>query len=111
MQQDIITIEYNGFLVDRGWAGWVEQEAVNFLMTGPVVDGRRRDELHLNNVTLPCDRGLADTGIRCTRLERSVQRIGLDAVAHRQAYLDYLSANTRQQIRRSMALPRRRGKS
>lgn len=52
-QQDIITIEYNGFLVDRACAGWVEQEAVGFLMSGPVVEGRRRDELHLKNVAFP----------------------------------------------------------
>ena len=111
-QQDIITIEYNGFLVDRAWAGWVEQAAVGFLMTGPMVDGRRRDELHLNNVTLPYDRGLAETGIRSTRLERSPSwRIDLDAVrATGQPYLDHLSPNTRQQVRRSMRLYERRGK-
>ena len=112
VQQDIITIEYNGFLVDRAWSGWVEQAAVGFLMTGPVVDGRRRDELHLNNVTLPYDRGLAEAGIRCTRLEHSPSwRIDLDAVrASGRPYLDHLSANTRQQIRRSMRLYERRGK-
>ena len=111
-QQDIITIEYNGFLVDRAWAGWVEQEAVSFLMTGPVVDGRRRDELHLNNITVPYDRGVAETGIRCTRLERSPSwRIDLDAIrASGKPYLDHLSTNTRQQIRRSMRLYERRGK-
>jgi len=110
-RQDIITIEYNGFLVDRAWAGSVEQAAVDFLMTGPVVDGRRRDELHLKNVTLPYDRSLGEAGIRATRLESSPSwRIDLDAIrASGKPYLGHLSANTRQQIRRSMRLYARHG--
>jgi len=111
VQQDIITIEYNGFLVDRAWAGRVEQAAVAFLMTGPVVEGRRRDELHLKNVTVPYDRGFSEPGIRCTRLEQKPSwRVDLDAVrASGRPYLDHLSANTRQQVRRSMRLYARHG--
>ena len=32
LQHDIITIEYNGFLVDREWIGKVETEAIAFLL-------------------------------------------------------------------------------
>lgn len=112
VQQDIITIEYNGFLVDRAWARWLEQEAVGFLMTGPVVEGRRRDELHLKNVTVPYDRRLGEVGIHCTRLEQKPSwRVDLNAIrASGRPYLEHLSANTRQQIRRSMRLYEREGK-
>ena len=34
LQHDIITIEYNGFLVDREWIGKVETEAIAFLLDG-----------------------------------------------------------------------------
>ena len=62
LQQDIVTIEYNGFLLDRTLSGWVQQQAVGYLLTGPVVEGRRRNELHLKNVTVPYDINFAETG-------------------------------------------------
>ena len=34
LQHDIITIEYNGFLVDREWIGKVETDAIAFLLDG-----------------------------------------------------------------------------
>jgi CelD/BcsL family acetyltransferase involved in cellulose biosynthesis len=110
--QDIITTEYNGFLLDRASSSWVQQQAVGFLMAGPVVDGRRRDELHLRNVTIPYDVGFSQTGVRCTRLEQKPSwRVDLDAIrASGRPYLEHLSANTRQQIRRSMRLYEREGK-
>jgi CelD/BcsL family acetyltransferase involved in cellulose biosynthesis len=110
--QDIITTEYNGFLLDRAWSRWVQQQAVGFLMAGPTVDGRRRDELHLRNVTIPYDVSFNQTGVRCTRLEQKPSwRVDLDAIrASGRPYLEHLSANTRQQIRRSMRLYEREGK-
>lgn len=110
--QDIITTEYNGFLLDRAWSRWVQQQAVGFLMAGPMVDGRRRDELHLRNVTIPYDVSFSQTGVRCTRLEQKPSwRVDLNAVrASGRPYLERLSANTRQQIRRSMRLYEREGK-
>jgi CelD/BcsL family acetyltransferase involved in cellulose biosynthesis len=112
LAQDIITTEYNGFLLDRAWSSWVQQQAVGFLMAGPVVDGRRRDELHLRNVTIPYDACFSQTGVRCTRLEQKPSwRVDLDTIrTSGRPYLEHLSANTRQQIRRSMRLYERQGK-
>jgi CelD/BcsL family acetyltransferase involved in cellulose biosynthesis len=112
LHQDIVTIEYNGFLLDRTLSGWVQQQAVGYLLTGPVVEGRRRNELHLKNVTVPYDINFAETGARCIRLgQKPSWRVDLDAIrASGKAYLDHLSPNTRQQIRRSMRLYEREGK-
>ncbi len=110
--QDIVTIEYNGFLLDRTVSSWVQQQAVGYLVSGPVVEGRQRNELHLKNVTVPYDINFAETGIRCIRLEQKPSwRVDLDAIrASGKPYLDHLSANTRQQVRRSMRLYEREGK-
>lgn len=112
VRQDVVTVEYNGFLLDRSVSSWVQQQAVGYLVSGPVVEGRRRNELHLKNVTVPYDINFAETGIRCIRLEQKPSwRVDLDAIrASGKPYLGHLSANTRQQIRRSMRLYEREGK-
>ncbi len=110
-EQDVIAHEYNGFLVDRAWAGEAERAASAFLLAGPVVAGRRRDELHI--VALP--EGDRD---RLTPAGALVQvpgrkpswRVDLETLrASGEPYLETLSANTRQQIRRSMRLYEERG--
>ena len=45
--KDVITLEYNGFLVDRRWAGKVEAEAFGFLLGAPP---RHACEIHLKNL-------------------------------------------------------------
>jgi CelD/BcsL family acetyltransferase involved in cellulose biosynthesis len=111
LQHDIITIEYNGFLVDRDWAGKVEADAIAFLLGGVVVDGQRRDELHLRNIPADLELAVAACGYSFSELQRKPSwRIDLAAVrAGGKQYLECLSANTRQQIRRSMRLYERRG--
>ena len=59
----------------------MQQQAVGYLVSGPVVEGRRRNELHLKNVTAPYDVNFAETGIRCIRLEQKPSwRVDLDAI-------------------------------
>ena len=110
-QQDIVTIEYNGFLIDPDWRGRLEQAALTFLLGGVVVDGRRRDELHLRNVPAELESSVAATGFHYDIVNRKPSwRIDLAAVrAQGKPYLPTLSANTRQQIRRSMRLYQQRG--
>lgn len=104
--KDCIAIEYNGFLVDRGWSGQVEAEAVGWLLRHAIVEGRRRDELHL--IGMPERDGACYVPPGCLvqkPYRKPSWRVDLDAVrASGKAYLDTLSANTRQQIRRSMRL-------
>jgi CelD/BcsL family acetyltransferase involved in cellulose biosynthesis len=104
--KDCIAIEYNGFLVDRAWVGRIEAEAVGWLLRRATVGGRRRDELHVMGM-LECDRAkFVPPGYLVQQPYRKPSwRIDLDAVrASGRSYLDTLSANTRQQIRRSMRL-------
>ncbi|HEX4171726.1 MAG TPA: GNAT family N-acetyltransferase [Acetobacteraceae bacterium] len=110
-RQDVITTEYNGFLVDRHHAGKLEPQAIAFLLSGIVIRGQRRDELHMKNVVAASESLVAGDHA----VYRVVQRKpswSVDLAAIRAAgrqYLDCLSANTRQQIRRSMRLYEKRG--
>jgi CelD/BcsL family acetyltransferase involved in cellulose biosynthesis len=110
-RQDVITTEYNDFLVDRRYAGQIEAQAIAFLLSGVVIGGKRRDELHLKNVVAD----FAATVATGDCVVREVQRKpcwSVDLAAIRSGgrhYLDCLSANTRQQIRRSMRLYEVRG--
>ncbi len=104
--KDCIAIEYNGFLVDRAWAGHVETEAVAWLLRRAIVARRRRDELHIVGMLERDRTTFVPPGCFVQEPYRKPSwRIDLDAVrASGNSYLDTLSANTRQQIRRSMRL-------
>jgi CelD/BcsL family acetyltransferase involved in cellulose biosynthesis len=104
--KDCIAIEYNGFLVDRAWAGQVEAEAVDWLLRRAIVGGRRRDELHIAGMLERDRAAFVPPGCFLQHPYRKPSwRIDLAAVrASGKSYLDTLSANTRQQIRRSMRL-------
>ena len=58
-QQDVITIEYNGFLVEHDLVGKIEADAIAFLLGGITVDGHRREELHLKNIPAALERSVA----------------------------------------------------
>ena len=109
--QDVITIEYNSFLIDKEWAGRAEPEALAFLTSGISVAGRRRDELHLQGVVSEYESFVPPSMLAQVVARKPSYRIDLDAVrASGKPYLDHLSANTRQQIRRSVRLYEQRGK-
>lgn len=104
--KDCIAIEYNGFLVDREWSGKAEREAVTYLLREAIVGGRRRDELHIVGMLEEQAASITPPGmlVQMPYLKPS-WRVDLNAVRNSgKAYLDTLSANTRQQIRRSMRL-------
>ncbi len=109
--QDVITIEYNGFLVETGLEGRFEAEAIRFLTSGIIVAGHRRDELHIKTASAPIDTAIVGSNVAFSEVQSKLSyRIDLNAVrATGKPYLDTLSANTRQQIRRSMRLYEKRG--
>lgn len=110
--KDCIAIEYNGFLVDRAWSGTAGREAVSYLLRQAIVGGRRRDELHIVGMLEEQAAAITPAGmlVQVPYLKPSWQ-VDLRAVrSSGKAYLDTLSANTRQQIRRSMRLYEATGK-
>jgi CelD/BcsL family acetyltransferase involved in cellulose biosynthesis len=110
-RQDVITTEYNGFLVDRDHAGRLEREAIAFLLSGIVVGGHRCDELHLKNVVAENQKCLVPGHVTCRVVQRKPSwSVDLSAIrATERSYPDHLSTNTRHQIRRSMRLYEQRG--
>jgi CelD/BcsL family acetyltransferase involved in cellulose biosynthesis len=111
-QQDVITIEYNGFLVEHDLVGKIEASAIAFLLGGIKLDGHRREELHLKNIPAALERPVRASGFHFREIQRKPSwRIDLAAIrAAGKHHLDCLSANTRQQIRRSMRLYEKRGR-
>jgi CelD/BcsL family acetyltransferase involved in cellulose biosynthesis len=111
---DVITVEHNGFLVDPAWRAAVP--AALKVLLGARVAGHRRDELHIRNAATPQGVPLFPPealpgGTVLRELFRKPSWY-VDIAALRAAgtpYLDSLSANTRQQIRRSMRLYAQRG--
>ena len=104
--KDVIAIEYNGFLVDRAWAGQAEPEAVAWLLGPARLDGRRRDELHILAACAADQAKLAPPGLLLQIPARKPSwRVDLAAVrAAAGGYLATLGPSTRQQIRRAMRL-------
>lgn len=107
---DVIAHEYNGFLVDRAWANQGETQAVAWLL-GRRIGAHRFDELHVKDIVADRAPALAPPGALVRTLSRKPSwRVDLDAVrASGKPYLDTLSANTRQQVRRAMRLYAQRG--
>ena len=109
--KDVIAIEYNGFVVDRAWAGRAETAAVAWLLGPARVAGRRRDELHVVAATADAEARLVAPGMLLQIPARKPSwRVDLASVrASGRPYLDMLGAGTRQQIRRSMRLYEQQG--
>lgn len=107
---DVIAHEYNGFLVDRAWAGRADAGATAWLL-GRRVGPHRFDELHIKDIVADQAPVLTPPDALVRELSRKPSwRVDLDAVRDGgAAYLDTLSANTRQQIRRAMRIYEERG--
>ncbi|MEO8716580.1 MAG: GNAT family N-acetyltransferase [Acetobacteraceae bacterium] len=107
---DVIAHEYNGFLVDHAWAGRADADAVEWLL-GRQFGRRFYDELHVKDIVADQAQPLIPPRALVRELSRKPSwRVDLDAVrAGGTPYLDTLSANTRQQIRRAMRLYEQRG--
>lgn len=107
---DVIAQEYNGFLVDRAWGERAEAAAAAWLL-GRRIGEHRFDELHVKDIVAERGSALIPPGALVRELSRKPSwRVDLDAVREAgKPYLDTLSANTRQQVRRAMRLYEERG--
>ena len=109
---DSITIEYNGFLIDRNIGGPL-QGCLEFLQHAEVtkIVGRRWDEIHMDGVPESFELEARDSGLNVwLRSRKPSWRVKLDEIRKSgTSYLDHLSANTRYQIRRSIRLYENRG--
>jgi protein-tyrosine-phosphatase/CelD/BcsL family acetyltransferase involved in cellulose biosynthesis/predicted ATP-grasp superfamily ATP-dependent carboligase len=109
---DVITIEYNGFLVDRTVAETAMLGALEFLQQPSVADIIGRwDEMHFGGVADGFESLARRTGLLVWQRSRKPSwRVDLDAIrGSGRPYLEHLSANTRYQIRRALRLYEKRG--
>jgi CelD/BcsL family acetyltransferase involved in cellulose biosynthesis len=107
--RDVIFIEYNGLLTDRCFAP-LEAEAAAFLRTQQREIGGF-DEISLGGFTENSYERVRSAGL-CTHVHALKSTAFVDLKALRESgggYLDTLSANTRQQIRRAVRLYETRG--
>ena len=108
---DPITLEYNGFLADRRFAGTVVCRILEWL----VESKDDWDELNLGGLdpdsTMTYVRAGSEIGLRAqARDKKRCNYVDLDAVRRNGGdYLGLLSRNTRYQIRRSLRLYERHG--
>ena len=107
--QDVIFIEYNGLLTDHRF-GPLEAQAVAF-MRGRQAEIGRFDEISFGGFAEDRYRAVCGAGLRThVHAEKSTAFVDLKALrATGRDYLDTLSANTRQQIRRAMRIYEGRG--
>jgi hypothetical protein len=107
--QDVIVIEYNGLLTDRRH-GPLEAEAIAFLRSRQKEIGGF-DEISLDGVTGEMFEAIRAGGGRThVHALKSTAFVDLKALRDgRGEYLETLSANTRQQIRRSIRIYEARG--
>ena len=101
---DVVTIEYNDILVDHRHSNAVRRVALGELC-------KHFDSLVWQGAESDREPFLIRPGWQCRRLaEAGSAFVNLVQIrANKQPYLMYLSANTRQQIRRSMRLYEKRG--
>ena len=110
-EQDVITIEYNDFLIDRRVEEDVRSACLRFLLERREFGGRRIGELALCGLDEARSQGLFRLG-RPIRELATAGSARVDLASLRQsgrAYLDGLKPSTARRIRRSMALYRARG--
>ncbi|WP_431281324.1 GNAT family N-acetyltransferase [Humitalea sp. 24SJ18S-53] len=106
--EDTITIEYNNFLVSQAWRGPADIAAIHFLLGG---DHKMSiDELRIRgaadgSVALDADRWIVSAPTRSPSWQVDLQAVR----GSEKSYLDQLSSNTRQQIRRAMRLYEKQG--
>ena len=107
-ERDVVTIEYNEILADRDHAPAVRRASLDHLLRlRRLPDGRRFDALAWRGALAP-DAAAALDGIAWPwRVVAEAPSAFVDLAAIRASarpYLDHVSANTRRQVRRSMAL-------
>lgn len=108
-EQDVIFIEYNGLLTDRRF-GPLEAEAVAFLRSPAGAIGRF-DEISLGGFAEDRYEAVRKAGF-ATHIHalKGTAQVDLNALREsKRDYLETLSANTRQQIRRALRIYEARG--
>ncbi|MBI3711067.1 MAG: GNAT family N-acetyltransferase [Proteobacteria bacterium] len=113
-EMDVITIEYNGFLAERG----LETEVADCCLAALArtrslaASGAAWDELRFPGVSAAYIDHARRHGLRVhIHAQKPSPAIALDAIRlSGRGYLDHLSANTRYQIRRALRLYEARGK-
>ncbi|MGI9436122.1 MAG: GNAT family N-acetyltransferase, partial [Geminicoccaceae bacterium] len=109
--QDIITMEYNDFLLDQRYAREVRRACLRFLLAATAIDGRRVGELLLSGI----DEALVGEIRTLGRPHHELANAGsawVDLVGIRrsgQSYQDGLKPSVTRRIRRSMTLYQARG--
>jgi CelD/BcsL family acetyltransferase involved in cellulose biosynthesis len=110
---DLITIEYNGILTDRRYTQHVESGLFSFLTKAGIFGHGRKhwQEIHVALATATLSDIARQVGLITTeRVRMPSWFVDLNLVrAGGKHYLDNLSPNTRQQIRRSMRMYEQRG--
>ncbi len=109
--QDVITIEYNDILADRAVAPAVRRACLAHLLESGRIDGQRWDELAWGGAHESLGEELSQLGYPWRLIaEAPSAAVDLEAVrASGRPFLAHLSANTRHQIRRAIALYEERG--
>ena len=110
--KDILTIAYNGFLIDRDYGWQLVQRAMAFVFGVNCSATVRRnggfdfDELHLRGVPALYGRYARTSGIRQVVISKYPSwRVDLEKLrVSKRGYLETLSTNTRYQIRRTTRL-------
>lgn len=109
--RDVVTVEYNDVLAERGRAEAVRAALLARLLDGNRIGGRRYDVVVWRGAVGALTGTLDALGLRWRSLDRTASA-RVDLAAHRalgKPYLDGVSANTRRQIRRARALYADRG--
>ncbi len=106
--KDIISIGYNGFIVDSNANGQIIDEAIAFLRHISTVDFV---ELQLKSVSQDYWNRAQLSGFRRVLISQNCSwQVDLQTIRHSgRAYIEHLSANTRYQIRRATRLYMTRG--
>lgn len=115
-EKDALTIVYNGLLIDRDVSLQTVQNAIDFLFIRKSdaafhKSNNSLDELYLRGVPQQYEQYAHAPGTRQVVLSRQRSwKVDLDKIrASNRGYLEYLSANTRYQIRRALRLYKGRG--
>ncbi len=109
--QDVITIEYNDFLIDRAHRDAVRRACLRFLAEHREIDGHEIGELALGGIESGCRAEIEALG-RPVQERASAGSAFVDLARLRrrdQTFLDSLTGSTARRIRRSLALYRERG--
>ena len=108
-EKDVVTIEYNGFLLDRTVSWRALTGCIAFLFRAEAA--QCIDELHLKGVPQHYEHHARAPGIRRLVMSRHPSwKVDLDRIrGSGRGYLDNLGSNTRYQVRRSIRLYRARG--